>query len=290
MKLTPGCIIVLLTYMLQGCYTPRYAYSPSAHNVPLLTGKGDAKLGASFSSNIIGSSTVNGVKRQGKANGTDIQGAYAFKKKWALQGNFFSRREINEGDFSLYRDSAVIRYKRNMFELGAGYFKKLNEDGRLMFQFFAGVGTGKFSFTDDGQDANRVGYSKFHRSTVYKFYVQPVWMYQGEKKIAASLSSRFSFINYRNIRTDYTASELEKFQLFELSRGPVLFWEPAFVNAIGFKKLPGVYLEYQVGMSLLMSRRFIDGRFFNFSAGVNIDPPLLFTKKAKPVASVSVTK
>lgn len=286
MKSTIAFAFLLFVVILPGCYTPRYAYSPAAHNVPLITDKGDAKLGVNISSNVVGSSTVYGVKKKGKASGVDVQGAFAYKKNWVMQGNFFSRREINEGDFSLYRDSAVIRYKRSLLELGVGYMKKLNAEGSLMFQVYGGMGTGKFSFTDDGKDANRNDYSKFHSSTVFKFYLQPVWMYQYKKIVAASISSRFSFINYHHIKTDYSSGELEKFQLFELSRGPVLFWEPAFINTIGFKKLPGLFLEYQAGVSLLMSRRFVDARFFNFSAGLTIDPPLLFRKKEKKITTL----
>ncbi len=278
-----NCCYFFAMLLFSSCYTPRYVYSPSAHNVPLLAKKGDSKIGLNYSSNLPGRRTIDGQVFRGRSHGTDLQAAYAISSKLALQANYFSRSEKNGGNYSTTLDSAVIRYRRKLTELGAGYYTKLNRENSLIFQLFAGVGFGNFSFTDAGKDRNQVFYTRFHRAGISKFYLQPAFQYQNKKRIAASLSSRFSVINFRNIETDYTTQEQANFELDRLSSSPVVFWEPAFVNTFGFKKLPGFFLEYQAGLSLLTSRRFVDARSFNFSVGFHSDLSQLFNKKSSAV-------
>ena len=271
--LCTACCVLLFS-----CYTPRYVYSPAAHNVPLLVQKGDSKIGINYSSNLSSKRTSGEQVYLSRSNGMDAQAAYAVSNRFALQLNYFYRKEQNGGNYTSYRDSAVIQYKRKLTELGAGYFTKLHPEGNLIFQVFAGIGFGNFSFTDNGKDGNRLDYSRYHKAGIIKYYVQPALMYQYKKQVAASLSSRFSIINFRDIKTDYTQAEQRNFELDSIARSPVVFWEPAFVNTIGFKKLPGLRLEYQFGMSILMSRRFIDARSFNFSVGIQADLPALLKK------------
>jgi len=89
------------------------------------------------------------------------------------------------------------------------------------------------------------------------------------------LSTRFSVIKFGSVKSNYTQSEKEEFHLDSISRNAVVFFEPAFVNSFGFNKLPGLRLEYQLGLSLLMSRLKVDNRTFNFSVGLVFDIPKL---------------
>ena len=276
-------LIFYSLFIFTGCYTPRYVYSPAAQNVPLLAEKGDSKLGVVYSTNFTGTKTIDNQTFKGQSNGVDIHGAYAISKRYAVQASFFSRSEINGGDFDGLRDSAVIRYKRHITEIGAGYYTRISEGelGQIYFQVFAGGGFGKFSFTDNGRNNNGVQTLNFHRASVAKFYVQPAIMVQNKKKSLVAVSSRFSIVNYSNIQTDYDANELAIYELAEIDNGPVVFWEPGFTHAIGFGKLP-LRLEYQFGLSVLMSRRFIDSRSLNFSVGLQADVARLFKKKPAP--------
>ncbi len=266
--------------LLFSCYTPRYVYSPAAHNVPLLLQKGDSKLAINYSSNLNNKKTSGSQVFRNRSNGMDAQGAVAISNKFALQANYFLRNEKNEGNYSTYRDSAVLNYKRKLTEIGLGYYTKLQPHGSVILQVFAGVGFGRFSFTDFGKDNNQLAYARFHQAAITKFYVQPAIMYQYKKRVAASFSSRLSIIRFHNIKTDYSSAELRNFELDSLSLSPVVFWEPAFINTIGFKKIPGLRVEYQVGLSVLLSHRFIDARSFNFSLGLQADLPKLFKMHA----------
>lgn len=274
------CTLFCFLLFFSSCYTPRYVYSPAAQNVPLLAEKGDSKLGILYSTNLAGTKNIDGQTFSGYTNGIDVHSAYAISNKYAVQLNYFSRSEKNGGDFASYSDSSVLRYKRNLTEIGAGYYTNLGDNKKLLFQVFAGIGLGKFSFTDNGLDAGGAATLNFHQANITKFYIQPVLIYQNKKRTAVSVSSRFSIINYSKIKTDYSADQLDGYELTGLGRSPVVFWEPAFIHAFGFKQLPFFRLEYQLGFSVLMNRRFVDARSFNFSAGLQADIHNLLKKKA----------
>jgi hypothetical protein len=280
-------VLLLFTFYflltLSSCYTPRYVYSPAAQNVPLLTENGDSKLGMLYSTNLTGTKTIDNQTYHGYSNGVDVHGAYAISNRFALQANFFSRSEMNGGDYSGASDSSVIRYKRNLTELGGGYYTRLTrgKSRGLYFQAFAGIGLGKFSFTDNGRDNNGGQTLNFHEAKIVKLYIQPAIMFQSKKQVEVAVSSRFSIIKYNKIKTDYDYNQLTIYELADLNNGPVVFWEPAFVNAFGFGNFP-VKIEYQLSLSVLMSHRFIDSRSFNFSVGLQSDIARLFKKKATP--------
>ncbi len=268
---------IFLLFILNSCYTPRYVYSPTAHNVPVLIKKGDSKLAFNYSINFADNTVKENVSTTGKARGYDLQAAYAFTNHWAGQLNYFNRNERNAGDFdNNILDSTVINYKRNLTEIGAGYFHALNENKQAMVQIFGGIGFGKFSFTDNGRDQNNVYRNRFHNMNITKLFIQPAFTVRSKRNFAASLSSRHSIIFFRNIKTDYSTIELDNYKLDSLNINPRVFWEPSVVNSFGYKKLPGVKFEFQLGMAFLMSRRFVDYRTFNFSAGLLFDLPKLF--------------
>ncbi len=270
----------LCIFALASCYTPRYVYSPAAHNVPVLLKKGDSKLAFNLSTNFSKRNTAEGVVKDNRSRGFDLQGAYAVTNKFAVQLNYYRRTEKNNGDFSVNNlDSSVINYKRSLTEIGIGYYHSVMHNNRRIFQVFAGIGFGKFGFTDIGRNQNNVFHNNFHQASITKLYVQPAFTVRSKKNFAASLSSRFSVIYFHNVQTDYTATDLDNYKLDSLSYRPRLFWEPAVVNTFGFKKLPGLQFEFQAGLSLLVSPLFIDYRSFNFSAGVLFDVPKLFRKK-----------
>jgi hypothetical protein len=162
-------LLVTCSFFLAACYTPRYVYSPSAHNVPLLTKKGDSKVAINYSSNPPGTKTIDDQVFRGRSSGLDLQGAYAINNKFALQLNYFSRTEKNGGNYSTTLDSTIIRYKRTLTEFGVGYYTKSSSGVALIFQLFAGAGLGNFNFTDNGKDANQVAYSRYHHAAFQSF-------------------------------------------------------------------------------------------------------------------------
>jgi hypothetical protein len=268
---------VLIPVLLISCHAPRYMYNPAAQNVPVLAKKGDSKLAAYYSSNLSGGIFDDDPSRgtREKSRGYDLQGAVALTDNFAIQASYFNRTELNEGGGNTI-DMATIHYKRNLAELGIGYFTPIGRRDKVLFQVFAGAGKGSSSFTDRGIDQAGIAYVRSHSADVLKLYAQPAFIFRLRENFSIAVSTRLSIINYRNIVTDYTTTEQEEYLLNNLPGGDRAFWEPAFTNSFGFKKLGGVKFEYQFGFSTLMSERSIDYRSFNFALGVMLDLPAVF--------------
>ena len=108
--------VLLILVILASCNTPRYAYSPSAHNVPVLAKKGDSKLGAVYSTNFAGERDIDGETVDERTRGIDVHGAVAISDHFAIQAAYFYRWEKTTGG----NDTATIRYNRNLGEFGIG--------------------------------------------------------------------------------------------------------------------------------------------------------------------------
>ena len=257
--------------LLSGCST-RQMYSSSAHNVPFLTTKGDSKVAAAYS--------VNSVSPSGgedySVNGYDFQGAYAITDHVALQIGYYGRNEKAIDSTKNYFDESNIRYRRRVFEVGAGYYTPLNEKKKIFLEIFGGAGFGRFSFTDAGIDNNRLSYSRFHNANITKYYLEPSVTFRG-KRLATSVMPRFTAIKFSRIKTDYSDPELNKLDIDDLTRTTYVFFEPAVILSYGFKKVPGLRIETQLGFSLRFPERnrFLSYSPVNFSAGLTFDIPKL---------------
>ena len=271
-KLLSNLIFICLIVIAASCSTPRYIYSPSAHNVPVLTKKGDSKIGAVYSTNAVGEETKDGVKVDNRSRGYDVHGAVAITDNFAIQANHAYRWEKTEGG----PDSTTLKYKRNLTEIGLGYYMPINDKKNTFFQVFAGAGLGRFSFTDIDKTSNN-----YHQANITKVYLQPAILFKSKGSFTTSVAVRFSGISYSKIKTSYNASQLNDYHLDDLSGRAKWFFEPASVSSFGFKNLPGLRFEVQGGLSFLMARNYVDYRKFNFSIGTWVDVGQLFTKKAE---------
>ncbi len=278
-RLRSSLLFWLTASCLGACYSPRYVYSPVAHNVPLITGKGDSKLAAQYSTNLGENKRFDNNGHVNQANGLDLQAAYAVTDHFAVQAAYNKRWEKNYADYNVNSsDTSVINYNREGAELALGYYTYMTPRQNSVFQVFGGVSFGHSDFSD--RFLKTVGQpDKFHRMAVTRLYLQPAIVIQVGKVYSTALSSRISMLYFRNIRTNYTAEELRSYQLDQLGLPPRIFWEPAFINWFGLNKLQGLKLELQCGLAFLMSQRFVDYRSFNLSAGLVADLPKLFARK-----------
>lgn len=267
--LLPSLFLICIIVSVTSCNTPRYIYSPSAHNVPVLTKKGDSKIGGVYSTNAVGQEKKDGVEIDNRSRGYDLQGAVAITNNFAIQAAHAYRWEKTEGG----PDSTTLRYKRNLTELGLGYYLPINDNGSTFFQVFAGAGLGRFSFTD----IDKTG-SYYHQANITKIYLQPAILFKSKGSFTTSVSVRFSGINYSKIKTNYAAGQLNDYHLEDLNGRAKWFFEPATVSSFGFKGLPGLRFEVQGGLSFLMARNYIDYRKFNFSVGTWVDMGSIFSK------------
>lgn len=250
-------------------------YSPPAVNVPMLSNKGDSRLGVYYAAGISGTNQSS-VDLEGSYNrGFDVQAAWAFSKHWAVMLNQSNRYERNIGDYRNVIDSAIIQYRRSITEFGLGYYLPFS-NGRMCFQVFSGGGFGRFRLRDDGEETGIGLYSRYHRSSVLRFFIQPSIQANIGKNSCVSFTSRFSSILFNSIETDYTLAEQDRYLISNLGSDARVFWEPAFTTHIGFKRIPGFRTEFQIAFAALVSRRFIDYRNLSFNMGVSVDLKKLF--------------
>jgi len=261
-KILQNLFYGLLLLTAVSCSTPRYVYSPSAQNVPVLAKKGDSKIGAVYSTNLTGEQKLNGDVVDNRSRGVDVHGAIAITDHFAVQASYFYRWEKTSGG----SDSTTLRYNRNLTEIGIGYYIPMTNKKNVIFQLFGGAGLGKFSFTDHTKTS-----FNFHEADITKIYLQPAFLFRSKGSFTSSVSLRSSIIQYRNIKTNYSASQLNDYHLDSLGNRARIFFEPAFTGSFGFKNFPGFRIEFQGGLSFLASRRYLDYRIVNFSLGTWID-------------------
>jgi len=264
----PGVLCAIII-SAASCTTPRYVYSPSAQNVPVLTQKGDAQAGGYYSTNFVGEEKIDGQLIDNRSRGADLQAAAAITDHFAVQAGYFYRWEKTTGG----SDSVTVRYKRNLTELGIGYFLPVNDRQNVFFQLFAGAGLGKFSFTDVGRTNNN-----FHEARIVKVYIQPAFLFKTKGSFTSSIGMRASIINYSRIKTNYTSIELDDYNLDSLTNRGKIFFEPGFTGSFGLKGVPALRFSFHGGFSFLLSRHFIDYRFVNLSVGTWFDIGSLFRK------------
>lgn len=269
-NLLPALILICITFVAASCNTPRYIYSPTAHNVPVLTQKGDSKMGAAYSTNAVGQEKKDGVEIDNRSRGYDLQGAVAITNNFAIQASYAYRWEKAEGG----PDSTNLNYKRNLTEIGLGYYLPINDKKNAFFQVFAGAGLGRFSFTDSDKTGNY-----FHQANITKIYLQPAVLFKSKGSFTTSVAVRFSGITYSKVKTNYSTAQLNDYYLEDLTGRAKWFFEPATVSSFGFKGLQGLRFEVQGGLSFLMARNYVDYRKFNFSLGSWVDIGSLFNKK-----------
>lgn len=263
----PVYFFPVLSILLASCgmSVPRYMYSPSAQNVTVLVKKGDSKLSANYSLDI----------DEPFGRGLDLQGAVALTNNFAIQASYFNRRERDNTQWDNPKNSS-INFKRELTEVGIGYFKSIHPRDKVMFQIFGGVGKGAFSFADRIVDLSNPVVTKHHSADVLKIYFQPAFTFRLTENLGLSVSTRVSIIKFSKVQTDYSALQLEDYHLRQVGYGSHVFFEPAFTNTVGFKKLNGVKLQCQLLVALRVSDPYISNRLLNFSTGFLVDVSKLF--------------
>lgn len=206
--------VIIIFFSLFSCNTNRYIYTASAPNNPNFTDKGDSKVAAYYSS------SPNTLISTNYTEGFAAQAAYAITNHWAITSSYFHQKELDV--FNYYSsgnnpfDSSVVNYKRNLFDIGGGYFINLNDKKTITFNFFGGLSFGKFSFNDDGLDGNGAKYSRFHSSKITQWYFQPAISFLPTEAFRFAIILKPVFVHYGNIKTSYTTDELGYFNLSNL--------------------------------------------------------------------------
>ncbi|MDQ2864492.1 MAG: hypothetical protein M3R50_12770 [Bacteroidota bacterium] len=258
--------IIISSIFLCSCATYRYIYTASSPNNPYFVKKGESKLSASYSA------SSNGQADEAYAGGINLQGAYSMSDHWAIAGTYFNSREKDVyGSGSEPFDSSTVKYKRNLFELSAGYFTFLDKHKNITFNLYGGMGYGKFSIDDNGEISTGVDYGRFHKTNITKWFLQPAFNFRPLKNFRLALILKTSLVHFGDIKTSYTAYELNYFKLDRFTNKTIFFFEPAWNFQFGLQKYPWVKLDGT--FSGVSDNAYTESnvRQSNFSIGLNFD-------------------
>ncbi len=257
--------IFFVSLCIVSCYSPRYVYSPSAQNIPLLKKKNDIEITGFYDG------SINTFSKKGNYNrGFDMHTAWAINNHFGVMLNESLQWEKNGGNDSFFpNDSSYLSYKRSFTDIGAGYFTSSAKNKALQFQVFGGAAFGASKIFDDFT-SNNIQIKKYHYSRVTKFFIQPALIYSFFKKFSTTLSSRFNELLFSHVRTNYTSVELDNYILDSITVSPLFFWEPAVSYTFGFKKFP-IKFRLQGSISVLLNHRFVEYRSSNIGLGIVSD-------------------
>ena len=227
-------VLVALAAILSSCSTYRYIYTASPANNPYFTQKGQSKIAGYYSSNGQGIETD-------RADGYDLQGAYAISDRWAVIAGYYHRNERQTSiGGSLPVDSSLVTYKRHLFDIGTGYIVPLNEKRTTTFNIYGGFAWGEFAFNDENAGA---AYRRFHKSAISKYYLQAAFNYMPNEIVYLSFLVKPSFVHYGSIKTDYTPNELGEFGLEAINNNTITFVDVGMNVQLGLPKYPWVKLD-----------------------------------------------
>jgi hypothetical protein len=291
--------VLLFIVVLSSCHTPRYIYSPAPPNTPFFTHKNQSVLAAYVSGGDGRRSGYDSLRTVKPRNqGFDLQGAYSISDHFAITADYFKRKErdvFNPGDINIpddtyynFFDSSVVNYNRNLFSLGVGYFKILDRKQSITFNVYAGIGFGKFSFTDKGSDKSGVAYQRQHSADITKWYIQPSIHFIEKNYFAMGLVTKFSIVNYRNVSSSYNSEERSYYSLDWLDvKKSIIFFEPGLTIQGGpakqdWVKIQGIFCFSSNPFLFSPDQEYVSrqlrARSFSASIGLNFDLMRLMKK------------
>lgn len=257
-------ISLLFTFfLLQSCTLFRFAYMPSIQNVPALQKKNDSRLTAVIGNPMLGNETSY-----------SIQSAYAvsdhFAITGALNGTANNSDELSTTNQNGVVTTTTIKYRRPNFEIGAGWIQALSKDKKVIIETYVGYSKGKNKISD----FKNFSLSRFHNSSTNRFYIQPIISFHPADFITLSGSLRYNTIDYTNIQTDYSTTELQTYRLQQLGTKRFSFLEPCFMISAGIKSAPWIRFQAQSSASYLLGNENLNFYYREsyFSFGIMIDP------------------
>lgn len=206
-------------------------YTPNAQNVPLIDEK--AEGGGSFS-----------FQKGLYSRGLNLQTAFSPLNHlgFMLNYHFLSAKYSYEGSWwsSLYSDEGEV--KRNFFEVGMGYYTKVQE--KSVFEVYGGVGWGSAKFENYG--TYYYNYNRIRgKVTDNRYFLQPAFGWIFNEHLELAISNRFCLLYYKDLTVD-GGIEIELDELLNVNDNPLFLIEPAVTFRVGGENIK---FQYQVCLS-----------------------------------------
>lgn len=224
-------VILLICATLTGC-VPVY-YVPNTQNVPVIKEKGQTNL----------SLAINGSE---STDGYELQGAYGLTDKIALQLNadrVIASEETSNGS-------------GNFVEFGPGYYKNFSK--YFVFETYGLLGFGSLKYEEDNDSPQEI------KANFYRIGLQPSISFSS-KYFIASLSGRFSNLNYNSVSGNYYDVDYLK------ANNSHWLIEPALTLQAGFENVK-LQIQFQLSENLTDPYFYQDYSLVSLGLKVNINP------------------
>ncbi len=241
-------VVLLSALSFTSCIVSRTVHSQQSINQPMLAEKGDFEAGVHYSKS---SNFIDLFRSDRRLEGLELQGAYAITDHFAVMGSQSFRWE-NESFTSLQNknnpfDTSFVQYKRNITNMGVGYFTKMN-DGiiGLHFSMYAGLLFGQNNLAENGFLQSQA-YTRFHQSNMLGFFAQP-GIYALSDQLRFGFSANLSYINFRNVHTNFTDIEQKSIDLIGLDGKNLLLTSFTLQAEVRMYKLLHLRWMYTTGI------------------------------------------
>lgn len=224
-------ILLLIIGTITGC-SPVY-YVPNTQNVPVIKEKGQTNL--SF-----------GLNGSESTDGFELQGAYGLTDKIALQLNAdWVKASEGSSNGSGY-----------LVEFGPGYYKNLSK--YFVFETYGLMAFGSLKYEDNYNSPQEI------KANFFRIGLQPSISFSS-KYFIASLSGRFSNLNYNSVSGNYSDVEYLK------ANNSYWLIEPALTLQGGSENLK-FFIQFQISENLTNPNFSQDYSLVSTGLKVNLNP------------------
>jgi hypothetical protein len=241
----------------------RKLYSSTPINNPSLQQKNDHSFAVGYST----------------PSGFDFNGGYAITNRLAIiGGGYIHRNKDKEEEFGLFSNrnaSSSLLYRHKGFHAGAGVFFPLSKKKSPGFaSFFAGYTKGNFRMderyfdnTDSTSLPTRV---TFYKSNIGRYFLQgSITAYMGTAEL--SFSTRYNYVVYRNVITDYSLDEQHSYNLPTIGYpASSRFLDLAFDSKIYFSEQRQWGLQIFGSLTPRLKKRDFDFYYYPFRLGIGL--------------------
>lgn len=186
---------------------------------------------------------------KGSITPTNLQGAFAITDNIAIMANgqyLYGFNYLDPANETNTDNDLLVsnRTRGGLVEGAVGYFKPFGARKKMVFDVYAGYGSGGFKTltreynSNDGTNAN----DYMIRNRFSKVFVQPSIGFVNPI-VETIFTSRFSMVNFYNSQLGIKAFEGDaagKADFMRINNKPIAFYEPAFTVRVGYR-----YVKFQ---------------------------------------------
>ena len=242
----------------------RKVYSPTQINNPSLQEKNDHSFSITYST----------------PSGFDLNGGWAVTNRLALiGGGYFYKNKDNEEDneiLSSRRAKSLLLYKHKGFHGGLGLYIPLSKKNHETYaSFFGGYTYGSFSMNENHTvyDINSsslpVSTISFYKSNIGRWFLQGGFNFYG-KSFEVSFLTRYNYVDYSHIVTDYTDFEQYSYNLPPYGSSPSQFMDFALDSKIFFSDKHRFALDLFLSGTSRLNRKDFDSYYYPFRLGIGM--------------------